>query len=194
MHLHKYGTSATRYTSCKFANSRLCSSTSSERTAMLSDKCACNVWDDIICCEVPPPNLNSDNVFSHLVWGQTDIFFSQRRPAYETSACTTPMHPLTVQPWPWIFWAVPQGCQCVVVQWFGPTPSGESSCHTADGSLRTGGAPRLWRGERGGRGRGGERGMEGGGEKEKRESEEEEGGGWINDLQGQFLFKRESFD
>ena len=127
--------------------------------------------------------------FFMLVWGQTDIFYYAF--AYETSS--TPMHPLTVQPWPWIFWAAPQGCQCVVVQWFGPTPSGGSSCHTAAGSLRTGGVPHLWRGGRGGGGRWGgeeEEGKEEEGEeeegrgewREERREEEEEGEGWINDL------------
>ena len=52
-------------------------------------------------------------------------------------------HTLTVRPWPWISCAVPQGCPCVVVQWFGPTQSGGRSCHTADGSLKLGGATRL---------------------------------------------------
>ena len=36
--------------SCKLANSLLCSSTSTERMAMLPDKCTCNVYDDVIHC------------------------------------------------------------------------------------------------------------------------------------------------
>ena len=30
---------------------------------MLPDKCTCNVFDDVIHCEAPPPNLNSANIF-----------------------------------------------------------------------------------------------------------------------------------
>ena len=89
-----------------------------------------------------------------------------------------PMHTLTVRPQSWIFWATPQGCQWVVMQGFGPTPSGGISRHTDDGSRRTGGAPHLWRGMSGG---GGEEGAEGGrsrgrkgGEKEKKRRKEVE--------------------
>ena len=39
------------------------------------DKHACkrmwNIYDDVICCKAPPPNLNSTNIFLHSVWGQT---------------------------------------------------------------------------------------------------------------------------
>ena len=51
--------------SFKSANSQLSSSTSNKRTATLPDKTrACNAYDDVIRCEVPPPNLNSANIFS----------------------------------------------------------------------------------------------------------------------------------
>ena len=39
------------------------------------DKHACkrmwNIYDDVICCKAPPPNLNSANIFLRSVWGQT---------------------------------------------------------------------------------------------------------------------------
>ena len=41
---------------------------------MLPDKHACNVYDDITRCKAPPPNLNSANIFSCSVWGQTAKF------------------------------------------------------------------------------------------------------------------------
>ena len=43
--------------------SRLCSSTSSERTATVPDKSMHNVYDDVIRCEAPPPNLNFPKMF-----------------------------------------------------------------------------------------------------------------------------------
>ena len=49
--------------SCKSANSQLSSSTSNERTPTLPDKRACNVYDDVIRCEVPLPNLNFAIIF-----------------------------------------------------------------------------------------------------------------------------------
>ena len=51
------------YISYEFANSRLCSSTSSEEMVTLPDKLAPNVYNDVICCKVPLPNLNSANIF-----------------------------------------------------------------------------------------------------------------------------------
>ena len=42
-------------------------STSSERTATLPDKRVHNVYDDIIHCEVPPPNLKTANISGYLI-------------------------------------------------------------------------------------------------------------------------------
>ena len=66
--------------SCKFTNLRLCSSTSSERTATLSDKCAHIIYDDVI--KVPLPNLNSANIYIHSVWGQTNLRMGQHFQPY----------------------------------------------------------------------------------------------------------------
>ena len=39
---------------------------------MLPDKRACNVYDDVICCEAPP--LKFCQYFLRMVWGQTAKF------------------------------------------------------------------------------------------------------------------------
>ena len=36
--------------------------------------CVCNVYDDVIHCKAPPPNLNSANIFKARFWGQTAKF------------------------------------------------------------------------------------------------------------------------
>ena len=56
------------YFLCKSVNSRLCSSTSNERTVTLHDK-----HTHVICCEEPPPNLNSANIFYARVWANHQI-------------------------------------------------------------------------------------------------------------------------
>ena len=38
---------------------------------MLSDKCVFYIYDDVLHCEAPLPNLNSVNIFLHIAWGQT---------------------------------------------------------------------------------------------------------------------------
>ena len=40
----------------------------------MPDKHTRNVYDDVVCSAVPPLNLNSVNIFLHLVWGQTAKF------------------------------------------------------------------------------------------------------------------------
>ena len=45
-----------------------------DTTFELPDKHARNVYNDVIRCEVPPPNLNSAKIFLCSVWGQTAKF------------------------------------------------------------------------------------------------------------------------
>ena len=60
------------YVSCKFANLRLCSSTSNEKMAKLHDTPTRNVRDDVYAArDRPSPSLNFVNIS---VWGQTAKF------------------------------------------------------------------------------------------------------------------------
>ena len=50
-----------------------CSSTSSKRTATLPDKPACNVYNNVIRCEAPPPNLKTAKISSYTVCSYVEI-------------------------------------------------------------------------------------------------------------------------